>query len=906
MRTYRHFFYSSIFLLVLTFLPIFLTGKVYAVGADCSDGCDDFIPNYGWESMSSDGYCYTGGGCPSFSCSTAGYTAIICSGRWTCCAFGDCTKACSSEINYSQYWGTCDKCDAPPPPPEEGPTYGSIVGKIRTDYNKNGSLDEVIDGWGNTASTCASPYLRNDGFTLTAGGGNLITGWGCDSYPSPSYYYTATNTITTGSKTITLGGLPAGYACSNVIWGYSTSTGSSSGTGCSLTATVNEGAVNGLWWILTKTNTPPTVTLSPTTINYSAGGVVYPVKIGVEDPDPYGQLRISSTTNVGSIRDTAAIEINAYGTSYGGVWPKLDIYGFRKTDGVRSSSPIATITVSSSTRATFWVPIAAYNTYSHFDLVFSNDAWDPVTKTGRDIWIDDVLLHSIPPGPMGTDIYTVQAENTSLIQYDVGVSYNDAYDFMTPARNAAMTSTPGYLLMAWGGSLRLPALWVSPYTATSGNLTFNVYDEPTTSTPVTRSVTIAPVTGTLTGNIWVATGQTVNCSDLTARGSHPSIPITVTANPQALSGAMNGSTGNYSVPGLFGTINTVSLTGAGLTPSTGSYTNACVNTSPYTVSGFTYNGSLITPSKTLDIGLRLVDAKKWIAAQGGDIYASKFTLNLPKACPNPLSVMCPNYSPQTATHYALGYNPLASSVFSAQPVSIGPSRFSESNISATNLGNQFASKNSLYFKKTLVALVTSLKDTNKITSFTTSSTSFPNSNYIMALDASISSAPSNYSYSVGGSAGLVFMIIPPKTGSPFVINNISTGGSSRLVIIADRDIEIGNQIPGTTADPKSAATTPHIKASIITTGNITFKNNPIGVSSSPGTLIIEGPLISGATKGTDFGIKLERDLTSVSNELRPAVFVRFNPFYITELNKIAVGNLLPALNDFFVFDYAQN
>ncbi|KKT10197.1 MAG: hypothetical protein UV89_C0025G0002 [candidate division WWE3 bacterium GW2011_GWB2_43_22] len=71
-------------------------------------------------------------------------------------------------------------------------------------------------------------------------------------------------------------------------------------------------------------------------------------------------------------------------------------------------------------------------------------------------------------------------------------------------------------------------------------------------------------------------------------------------------------------------------------------------------------------------------------------------------------------------------------------------------------------------------------------------------------------------------------------------------------------------------------------------------------------MIIEGPLISGATKGTDFGIKLERDLTSISNELRPAVFVRFNPFYITELNKIAVGNLLPALNDFFVFDYAQN
>ena len=885
-------------ILLLVGLGFFLGSENRIVFAQDCSGCTgpgEYVCGSSW---GANDMCCTGGGCPSYECSDDTYnSANNCGGTWMCCLGGaaypdPCNQSvCTPEWVYLTL-GTCEYCPASGGGGGDGggTTYGQVIGRIWTDVNKNGSFDGVSELWSNSTTTCST--YKNDSFNITVGGVNKLSGWLCnDGGGGVQMSYYRTSDIETGSRSLTLTGVPAGYTCVNA--------------GCSQTLTVAQGD-NHIWWQLNKTNTPPTVTLSPTTINYSAGGVVYPVKIGVEDPDPYGQLRISSTTNVGSIRDTAAIEINAYGTSYGGVWPKLDIYGFRKTDGVRSSSPIATITVSSSTRATFWVPIAAYNTYSHFDLVFSNDAWDPVTKTGRHIWIDDVLLHSIPPGPMGTDIYTVQAENTSLIQYDVGVSYNDAYDFMTPARNAAMTSTPGYLLMAWGGSLRLPALWVSPYTATSGNLTFNVYDEPTTSTPVTRSVTIAPVTGTLTGNIWIATGQTVNCSDLTARGSHPSIPITVTANPQALSGAMNGSTGNYSVPGLFGTINTVSLTGAGLTPSTGSYTNACVNTSPYTVSGFTYNGSLITPSKTLDIGLRLVDAKKWIAAQGGDIYASKFTLNLPKACPNPLSVMCPNYSPQTATHYALGYNPLASSVFSAQPVSIGPSRFSESNISATNLGNQFASKNSLYFKKTLVALVTSLKDTNKITSFTTSSTSFPNSNYIMALDASISSAPSNYSYSVGGSAGLVFMIIPPKTGSPFVINNISTGGSSRLVIIADRDIEIGNQIPGTTADPKSAATTPHIKASIITTGNITFKNNPIGASSSPGTLIIEGPLISGATKGTDFGIKLERDLTSISNELRPAVFVRFNPFYITELNKIAVGNLLPALNDFFVFDYAQN
>ncbi len=54
-----------------------------------------------------DMYC-TGGGCPSFSCTKAGYIAIRYSDGWTCCQVPGTNKYCQSSYVYQTTWGTCE------------------------------------------------------------------------------------------------------------------------------------------------------------------------------------------------------------------------------------------------------------------------------------------------------------------------------------------------------------------------------------------------------------------------------------------------------------------------------------------------------------------------------------------------------------------------------------------------------------------------------------------------------------------------------------------------------------------------------------------------------------------------------------------------------------------------------
>jgi len=169
-------------------------------------------------------------------------------------------------------------------------------------------------------------------------------------------------------------------------------------------------------------------------------------------------------------------------------------------------------------------------------------------------------------------------------------------------------------------------------------------------------------------------------------------------------------------------------------------------------------------------------------------------------------------------------------------------------------------------------------------------------NSVTVLSKTVNSIPDGLSYTVSG--GLAFLVVPKSGGTTFVINDLTPAAGGRLVIIADRNIEIGSLVSGSTSG-NAKTTASQVSASIITTGNITVKNNPSTSSSSPGTLIIDGPLISGAD------INLDRDLTAVVNEVRPALFVKFNPFYLTELNKIGIANSIPDLSPLFVFDFSQ-
>ena len=276
--------------------------------------------------------------------------------------------------------------------------------------------------------------------------------------------------------------------------------------------------------------------------------------------------------------------------------------------------------------------------------------------------------------------------------------------------------------------------------------------------------------------------------------------------------------------------------------------------------------------------------------------------------------MCPTFTETHPTripdHYVLNYNPwvatpASSTVFTEDDVvSLGPSldELSESGVSATRVGSKFREKNKQYFSS-FHSLIDTLKNaptgTYSATSSLSNRTFTKNSITIWNAGTSTIPAPAigNYSYTV--SDGLAFLVIPrngPSTNA-ININKITTSGAGRLVILADRDINIGSSAVGSSNNLKND--TADIQASIITTGNVTV-NNYLSASSSAGTVIIEGPLIIGG--GT--GMTINRSL-GTDNEFRPAVFVRFNPLYITKLNDLAMKNTIPALNPLFTFDFTS-
>ena len=793
------------------------------------------------------------------------------------------------------------------------PNVGSVVGRIRSDANKNGIIEDPSEDWANTASACAG--LKHDGFTLREGSGpNLITSYGCDASPVAAYY-TTNLTIPTGSHTLTLGGLPPGYVCTNtnVVWGYSTSTGSVNGTGCSPTVTINPGGVNALWWIITKPNTLPTVTLSPTVINHSYAGEFFPVRVGITDPDPYGYLNIKTTLTSGAIMPTYAIRFYAYANrANSGQWPIVRIYGWRKDTGARvairdiAKGNATDILIDSTTRKLFDVTVGYtdMNLYSHFDFEFTNDIWEPATSTGTDVYVDRLEFYE----DIVDEAYlysVVQAEDATWVQFDRG-DPDDGYDVIKTGDTVSygpwvpiITGADSYSGMFWGGALRFPVPWVAT-TGTSGNLTFNVSDD--SGVVVSRSVAINAIGRTISGRVWtippLTTIDDTYCNNNHVSGGSGTISSgTVTANA-GFSSSISG--GNYSIANNYGYVEYLTLSNLVSPPG---YRIACINNmySPSTLVTSNFNHTSAV-AQTVNIGLRVISAGKWGAAMGSDIFANSILMSIPQVICPATSYMCPDFTNPTepANFYALGYSAPSSSIFSGEPVSVGPSRLSESNISVTNAntgtgGQKFRKKNVKYLSTTIKSLVEDIAaaTTTDLTTIPIIHTMAKDS--ITVLDKSVNSIPNGFRYSTA--SGLSFLIVPKNGSTPFVINSVTPMLPGRLVIIANRDIEIGNLQQGTVANVKTQPS--HIVASIITTGNITIQNYPATSSSSPGGIMIDGPLISGGN------ITMERNLGPIYNESRPSLFVKFNPFYLTELNKIALANSIPALNPLFVFDFSQ-
>ena len=967
--TVQNFLFSSnpegkLAFFVLAFFALFLfvpQNKSYSATCgpiECS--------SQGKYNCQSDTMCCTGNGCPSWDCrdsgtgcfwtgdeTGAGTCGRQCAANFVCynsstgdtCASSNCSPTPKNGCDwyclagwvapgtgvgstYTCTWGldpssTCAYCSgsgvgvtSPPP----GTTYGKITGRMFSDYNKDNQPNGSGEAWSNSTSACA--VYKSDTLNNTIGGSNIIpgTGWSCDG----SGAYSVSNDIVTGLKDVTLvGALPGSVNCGNVKWSYSTSPGSNgkSGSGCVAAGLNITTGANYLWWWAVP-NTPPTVTLSPTTINYSAGGEVHAIKVAITDPDPNGTLKIPSTltAGLGATRQTVAIEFLAYGNQYNGQWPIVRIYGWRKDTGVRVliadawRAGATDILIDSATPKWFYVgvPWTDANAYSHFDLEFINDIWDPVTRTGTDVFVDNVSFFQDDP-VWDWYPYVVQAEDANWVQYDRG-DPDDGYDVL-PSTSWPIVANSGnnYIMMAWGGALRFPVLWTSPSTSTSGNMTFNVSDE--YGTVVSKSVSINPRTRNISGKLWTIPSGTVvdNAYCTNNRASAPGLsPARVTANYTGLFDDTDGG-GLYNIPNVFGYVDNLSLSNVTSPPV---YRIACVNDEAWTETGLTTSHIANTSptNQTINIGLRIIDAKKWIAGMGSDIYAKNIAMYLPSiSCPNSQTYLCPSFPP--SGYYALNYGAASSTVFTGTAAnSIGPviQRLSESGITATKIGDKFASKNKEYFKTVSQMIKDITADTTngypRVTGaylyYSNNTTLQPNSITIM------SPAHSIYTYSAYNvPSGVAFLIVPKYGNEPLYINNIIARGAGRLVVLADRDVIIGNSIPASntgSCDPKTCVSTssptapiPSIQASIISTGKITIENYPITATSSPGMIVVEGTLAGAGD------LTVKRDLGSSSNEFRPALFIRYNPLYMTALNKIAVENSIPALNDLFTFDFSQ-
>ncbi|KKS76439.1 MAG: hypothetical protein UV49_C0012G0001, partial [candidate division WWE3 bacterium GW2011_GWA2_42_9] len=745
-----------------------------------------------------------------------------------------------------------------------GTTYGKIIGRIWNDVDKNGTYGGVSELWSNTATTCST--YKNDSFNIQEAGTNRLASWACNTeWGVQAAYYTSSD-IVIGSKTITLTGLPSGYACGSWSFSKTGDTSTTDGTGCVTTAVpIIEGTNNHLWWRIVKTNIAPTLSIVPSSVSYS-GYALHPLKIVAADGEPYGSLKIStslSPPNNGWLPEVPAISFRAYGSTGDGIWPIAKIYGWNKSTGSRVE--LKTFNINTATPTDYWFDVPSPGLYSFFDLEFTNDYNGGVGKDVN-LYVDNLTY--IADNMFYQTLYKFEAEDANLVQYD-RYHPDDGYGLVSPS--TATSSVPGatYAVMAWNGALRFPV--ANPAVCTASH------------TPV------------LTTGI-----------------------VTATAGGTNLSAPLN-SFGQYTVAGLFGSISQLCLSGL---PATPAYRIACRNGVP--VSATTGSCDYISPSlsgtgtTTIDIGIRPITAKGWLAAMGSDLYAKDVVESLPPytGCPflGNYYGMCPTFTETHPTripdHYVLNYNPwvatpASSTVFTEDDVvSLGPSldELSESGVSATRVGSKFREKNKQYFSS-FHSLIDTLKNaptgTYSATSSLSNRTFTKNSITIWNAGTSTIPAPAigNYSYTV--SDGLAFLVIPrngPSTNA-ININKITTSGAGRLVILADRDINIGSSAVGSSNNLKND--TADIQASIITTGNVTV-NNYLSASSSAGTVIIEGPLIIGG--GT--GMTINRSL-GTDNEFRPAVFVRFNPLYITKLNDLAMKNTIPALNPLFTFDFTS-
>gem|GEM_PF-6575542 len=747
--------------------------------------------------------------------------------------------------------------------------------------NSNETVEWPNEAWGPTNPACNTPAGRHSGFTMMLGSTNITGPWTCDSFGARM----ATSDIDTGTRTITLSGLPSGYEC---VWStYSNSSNFNKfDYGCSSTnVQVVEGANNYVWYRVRRSNAAPTASFSPTSVQYGPSSI-FKWKVNVTDPDPNGTLNIKTTLSPGTNGTfyNGFLIFRAYGTPAVGQYPIVNVYGWHKTTGNRTL--LGTVTVNSTAVApgTYQVPVSSSD-YAFFDIEFTNDYYSG--GEDRNLYVDYVRFAAWQD-------YLVQAEDSTSVFLDRGDS-DDFYDIPTLS-----TTTPSgggtFAVIAWGGSLRFPVMWKAPATAqyaVPGTISFDVKDNGGLGPVV--NISTSPYTRSVTGFLWTTANPPV-CSAIPASGNsiYSGTTISVMDDTVSKGPATVNSTGSYTINGIFGTINRVCI--SNLPNNLGAtYTVVCNNILPTNITlgciSTDYTASPpFTTSTTINIGVKESTARSWVAALGGDVYASNYTMTLPPALTN--SKLRPSFpSGVSSNYYVIGYSQPSSTIFSESLMNVGATVYSESNISATNLGSNFRQINKVFLQDELKNWVQSMKTKDNFR-VSTLPPSFSDKD-VKVLETS--SIPNNYNYTVSGNG--IAVLVVPANGSDRRLNisNVTANGTGRLMIITDRDVVIGESSRGSDPISFEIINPAHIQVSIITSGNITVANGP----SPFYTLVAEGPLVASGN------LTISRDPGHLVNELLPAFFVKYNPAYVLRLNNIAADGSVPVLKPLFTFDFSQ-
>ena len=128
--------------------------------------------------------------------------------------------------------------------------------------------------------------------------------------------------------------------------------------------------------------------------------------------------------------------------------------------------------------------------------------------------------------------------------------------------------------------------------------------------------------------------------------------------------------------------------------------------------------------------------------------------------------------------------------------------------------------------------------------------------------------------------GVVVIYVTGSGSLTFKNNFRSNAGASskrRIIFVTALPVVYGKVLAGY-ANP-TLTSRPHVEATILTTGDITFKSND---PTADTTIVVEGPLVSKAN------VSLERDRKTTNNY--PAEVIKFNPIYIDKLTTLELTN----------------